>query len=400
MAKTRFIYTTDDKIISGATKLRPKQIPNPPPPTERFSDEENIDKVLHLEDHGLVFAVVKNGELSIGNGPAVRPIYVLYVYDPNDNILTPGSATGAFSEVFSFFPVGNGWKRLSETDGRRGEIEGSTVKVLSIHKLSKPKGPEELNVYAEQLFILANINNETVLLTLNFTTDIIQMKLIYSQTLDNSEEFFTYLDEERAADYNQDKSMHVSTHCIEIVPSRPMEELPEPGRTYANRNSPGWSATSDSAAFSTFWTLGFVLNENQLSYLTALEFQPDFTDRIVEERFRVTSRLDVYCPYKVRKIASISRPTIYFSRPISIIGSTIVRDWSTSARLSYPGVVASSAVEITVPTNRKYTTMTTSIVKLDNDSLIKKIICFDDYRRVYAICSQVTEPNNSLYRIR
>lgn len=430
MAKTRFIYTTDDKIISGATKLRPKQVPNPPPPPARFSDDENVTKVLYL-DSGVkfVFAIVKSAEISFGNGPAVNPIYALYVYDPDQTILCP------IGQSFHFEPSDNGWSRLTETDS------GTAVKVVSFHKIRKTIGPEELNVYRNQLFVIANIGNETVLLQLDFNIDTITMNLEFDHSITAPGDYYEYIRYSADNYYsrNQKSAIYASTSlegftpgsylilkyvndsCSRSLPQDPRgakysepkkapsrkhlspDQIPVIGSSYSTRRQNSVSTTTDNDAFWKFWEDNFILSDAQKDYLYR-EFENDFGSRIISENFIETTTRDVYCVYPITKEYRYTCRSLsgYSAKGIAKFryGSckkNIFGGWNPTLLRR---VVEAASLTADVPTNRTYTTMNTRMVKIDEDPLIKKIICFDDYKRVYAICSQVTEPNNSLYRIR
>lgn len=200
MAKTRFIYTTDETIVPGATELRPQQIPNPPSPPERFSDDENITKIVYAKSgtKTLVFALVKSDELRLRNGPAVNPLYSLYLYDPsglvlmrrNESNLSSSSIVPDSLDKLGFYPMDDlssrseGWQRLSF-----GQSAGATP-VVSIHKIKKASGPEELNIYNENIIVVLYVNNEIVFLNMSLDVDFIDLEMdvrsewsVVSQTL-------------------------------------------------------------------------------------------------------------------------------------------------------------------------------------------------------------------------
>lgn len=392
MAKTRFIYTTDDKIISGATKLRPKQIPNPPPPPERFSDDENVTKVLHLEDDGLVFAIVKGFEVSFENGPAVNPLYTLYVYDPEYTILTPKR------NPFQFVQSDNGWRRLVEVDSQ------SSVKVVNLYKVRELIATEELsNIYKDRLFFIANVNNQTILTQLDFSSrKNILMSLEIEQKIKDPSLYYKYYDRASIKTLttlgsrdvlNYNEYQDIKEYVIPWVESggevvRCRNDIPVLSDNYTNllSNTELEILTTEEEAILKFWNDNFLLDLNQIQFIKNTE-NTNIIDRITSQILSITSRKNVYCV----------TPNIgwqYRNR----YGKYLI-NYNFSLK-NDSGVAEEGFLTLNVPTLQKYIECNSKIVRVADDPLIKKIICFDDYKKVYAICSQVSEPNNSLYRIR
>ena len=564
MAKTRFIYTTDETIVPGATELRPQQIPEPPPPPERFSDDENVTKIVYAKSgtKTLVFALVKSDEVSFGNGPVVNPLYTLYFYDRLNATLTKRNENLL---SLAFYPVSNlnfpGWYRLSF-----GE-DGQSATVVSLHKIKKATGPEELNIYNENIIVVLNVNNQTVCLNLSLDTEFIDLEMdvgsewsVVSQTFYEIDParaqatgktrlwkcwdkvmvvrylnttnyvgsggsgsyahlgpgwFVTYnsirnlypgytgnIDFYKTPDYIPTSSRgenaygpelklyklvapqtyepYVPPRSVRLITSgywrvgtfvdpprtisqssfteRPVptasirteycpdsvfsgtpaqcppsfyqEEEPsindadrifetgdtydkslELRRKYGNENIPEFDA------FRRFMGRTFRMNSLQINSIFNSEF-PDYKNPNSDDYRRIpANRIEkeqanrnsarIHEGDLVANTASIgSRQAVlgwgYAPVPARFFLPNLFPIGSSRGRVpegGYPEFDLVDSIKLTVPTRSQYCVIDLKVISVESDPLIKKIICFDDYKKVYAICSQVSEPNNSLYRI-